>query len=296
MQAAALLGIGSHGDLRVVRVGTSVLVVADAVGVMFRVDDQVPAERVRRQVTVASVLERSGLPAIRLAGDHHQPVVFDDPVVTVSAWHLEELTGAVVSPAELGGMARQLHDVAIVARGQVGVPPFEPFVAIIEQLATAAATGVTSPDDLELLATVTGRLAAAWPAAAADAATTPGIGMGVVHGDLHAGNVLATRRGPVLADLELAGIGPVAYDLVAAVVAVERYGAPTSTIADYVAGYGQAIPAVARSGVLRDTYELWLTAWAVANAHVDAIHAAEARARLARWHDPSGAAPPWTLL
>lgn len=285
-----------------VRVGTSVLVVADAVGVMFRVDDQVPAERVRRQVAVASVLERSGLPAIRLAGDHHQPVVLGDPVVpgdpvvTVSAWHLEELTGAVVSPAELGGMARQLHDVAIVARGQVGVPPFEPFVAIIEQLATAAATGVTSPDDLELLATVTGRLAAAWPAAAADAATTPGVGMGVVHGDLHAGNVLATRRGPVLADLELAGIGPVAYDLVAAVVAVERYGAPTSTIADYVAGYGQPIPAAARSGVLRDTYELWLTAWAVANAHVDATHAAEARARLARWHDPSGAAPPWTLL
>jgi hypothetical protein len=293
---AAALDLGPWGDLQVTRVGTSVLLVSPGAQVMFRVDDQVPADRVERQVAVASLLQHCGVPAVHLAGGPRQPVVVGDPAVAVSAWHLEELTDAPVGAGELGGLARQLHAISADDAEHLQVPPFEPFVAIAEQLATAARVGATGPDDLELLAGLNGRLAAAWPAAVADAAGSTAAGLGVVHGDLHAGNVLATTRGLVVADLELAGIGPVAYDLVAVVVAVERYGAPVSTIDDFAAGYGHPIPAAAHHGVLRDTYELWLTAWAVANRHVDDDHDREARARLARWHHPAGDIPVWTLL
>ena len=40
-----------------------------------------------------------------------------------------------------------------------------------------------------------------------DAATTPWV-TGVVHGDLHPANVVATRRGPVVVDFDLAGVEP----------------------------------------------------------------------------------------
>jgi hypothetical protein len=280
-------------------VGTAVLLGADAIGVLFRVDDQVPPAGVERQVAVATVLERADIPAIRLVGDHPQPVVFDDPALAVTVWQMEELTGAVVGPGELGDLARRLHDISDVDAQRGGVPPFEPTVAITEQLATAVTAGATSPADLDLLVGLNARLAEQW----LHEVDSPGTRRGLVHGDLHAENVLATRRGPVLADLEQSGIGPVAFDLVAVVVAVERYGAPGSTIDDFVAGYGVPIPPEAHGGVLRDTYELWLTAWAVANRHLDDAHEHEAQARLHRWRKPSGDGsavsgdvPAWTLL
>jgi len=301
--AAAALGIGPCDDLQVIRVGTSMLLECPSAGVLFRVDDQVPADRAQRQVAVASVLEASGVPAVRLVGGHGQPVVIDgpavfgEPVVAVSAWQLEQLTDVPVVPAEMGVLARQLHDVSTGDAEQRGVPPFEPFNAITEQLAMAAGSAATGPDDLELLGGLTSRLAGAWPRAVADAAaSSSGAGLGLVHGDFHAGNVLATARGLIVADLELAGIGPVAYDLAAVVVAVERYGAPASTMDEFVSGYGQPIPPEARHGVLRDTYELWLTAWAVANRHLDDVHELEARARLARWQGPLDQVPQWALL
>ena len=88
---------------------------------------------------------------------------------------------------------------------------------------------------------------------------------------------------------------------VPAVVAVQRYGEPARSLAEYGRAYGQPIAPAARHGVLRDTYEMWLTAWALANRHLDARHDLEARRRLARWTPvplrpgPLGA-PHWSLL
>jgi hypothetical protein len=85
------------------------------------------------------------------------------------------------------------------------------------------------------------------------------------------------------------------------VVAVQRYGEPARSLAEYARAYGQPIAPAARHGVLRDTYEMWLTAWALANRHLDARHDLEARRRLARWTPvplrpgPLGA-PHWSLL
>jgi hypothetical protein len=307
-QAATALGLNGCGGLEVVRVGTSVLVASPDAQVMFRVDDQVPGARVERQVLVARLLQRYDVPAVQLAGGRRQPVQVGDPAVTVSAWQLEELTDQPVAPAEIGGLARRLHDIPAADAEQFGVQPFEPLIAITEQLAIAARRGMTRPSDLNLLAAINGRLAAAWSKAASSAefgartAPEPGsvrssqAGEGLVHGDLHAGNVLATTRGPVVADLELAGVGPVAYDLVAVVVAVERYGAAASTIGDFASGYGRSIPEVDSHGVLRDTYELWLTAWAMANRHIDDDHDREASVRVARWLNRADATEPWSLL
>ena len=272
---------GSLADLEVVRVGTSVLVAAPGPGWLFRVEPEAHASRAVSQVAVATVLAAAGVPAVRVVAGVDQPVATDAGVITI--WELEELTGAPVSAGELGALARQLHDVdpSTVTGTHGDIGRLDPLGAVASLL-----DGLSDPD-ARLLASLAEDLTGAW-----DAVDAPG---GLVHGDLHAANVLATPHGPVLADLELAGIGPVAYDLVAPVVAVERYGADPGWLDAYEQAYGDPVPDAARSGVLRDTYELWLTAWAVANRHLDADHDLEARNRMARWHTHEAPLPPWQL-
>jgi Ser/Thr protein kinase RdoA (MazF antagonist) len=262
-----------------------VLVADDAHGVLYRVDDRVGVDRARRHVAVAATLRDLGVPAIRLVGN--DPVVATTAGVAVTAWELEDLLDGPVDPATVGALARQLHAATAVALGEGRIDPavaaFDPLGVVAEQL--GAATGT---DDVALLQQRLAEVGAAW--VVADPLPT-----GIVHGDLHVDNVLTTRRGPVLADLELAGVGPVAYDLVAPLVAVERYGADPTTLDDYLAAYGTPLPDTARHGPLRDAYELWLTAWAVANRHLDADHEAEAQRRMQRWRTPDGDLPRWTL-
>ena len=253
-------------SLDVVRVGTSILFASSADGVLVRVEDRGDTTSARRQVAVGRYLAECGVPAVVPLDDIDQPVVTDAGAVTL--WRLEHLVPGEVDPATLGTLA------------------LDPLGAVRRQLATA---GVSILDD------VVADLATRWSGFATATPTA------LVHGDLHPGNVLMTRRGPVLADLELAGVGPVAYDLVPAVVAVQRYGEPARSLAEYGRAYGQPIAPAARHGVLRDTYEMWLTAWALANRHLDARHDLEARRRLARWTPvplrpgPLGA-PHWSLL
>ena len=269
-------------SLDVMRVGTSLLFASSADGVLVRVEDRGDTTSARRQVAVGRYLAECGVPAVVPLDDIDQPVVTDAGAVTL--WRLEHLVPGEVDPATLGTLARHLHGATTNAGADL--PTLDPLGAVRRQLATA---GVSILDD------VVADLATRWSGFATATPTA------LVHGDLHPGNVLMTRRGPVLADLELAGVGPVAYDLVPAVVAVQRYGEPARSLAEYGRAYGQPVAPAARHGVLRDTYEMWLTAWALANRHLDARHDLEARRRLARWTPvplrpgPLGA-PHWSLL
>lgn len=271
------------------------LLADDLHNVLYRVDDRVGEHRAQRHLAVGVTLRHLDVPAIRPAGNH--PVVATAHGASVTVWELEDLVDTAASAEVVGHLARSLHDATLraITDGTIdpGVAPFDPLGAITEQLDAAAAvnaaTGVDAArDDLAVLRTqVTDlrvRLGGADPQPA-----------GIVHGDLHVDNVLVTRRGPVLADLELAGVGPVAYDLVAPVVAVERYGADPATLGDYFRAYGAGLPDASRHGPLRDTYELWLTSWAVANRHLDDNHEAEAQRRMQRWTNPGSPPALWTL-
>lgn len=290
--AAAALGFPTpRADSPVLRAGTSVLVELGGQGPVVRVHDRDrDAGPATRQVAIARVLEQAGVPAIRLSGDSTQPVMVDAgdaASVPVTVWRRESLTGAVARPWETGRLARRLHDATADVDDTV---PAAPVIDAVEAAVAGmpAGDGVDTDADRTLLADQLDRLRPAWDHASA------GSGLVVVHGDLHAGNVLVTTDGPVLADLELSGRGPAGYDLVPAVVAVRRYGAPPDSLAAFLDGYGAVLPPAEELEPMVELHELWVTAWAVANRRLDAAHGAEALLRLARWRTGASARP-WTL-
>ncbi|HEY6533293.1 MAG TPA: aminoglycoside phosphotransferase family protein [Acidimicrobiales bacterium] len=272
------------------RAGSAVLVGLPAVPALARVDEPAREGDARRQVRVAELLADHGVPAVRITGPPEQPVPTGAGPVTVWAW--EPPVGPAVTPADLGRTARNLHDrtrgLGAVAGAGSAVPVHDPLAAVRAELARAAVLGHTSDDDLARLDEVVDRVAAAWPAPDDDP-----LGAALVHGDLHRGNVVPGRSGPVLADLELAGRGPASADLAPSVVAVRRYGVDPAALEQVLTGYGADPRGWPGLEVLVEAYELWVTAWAVANRGASERAEREAEVRLDRWR--SGASAPWSL-
>ena len=286
----AVLGVAGGAGLAVAgagvwRAGSAVLVGLPSVPALARVDEPARSADAARQVGVARALAEVGVPAVRVVGPEPQPVA--TPVGPVTIWGWEPPTGPPVGPREMGQVARLLHD-RTRARPLADVPRHDPLSTVAAELDRAEAAGVTSAVDLDLLRGEVRRLAAAWP----DPADDP-LGAAVVHGDLHRANVVPGRRGPVLADLELAGWGAASADVAPQVVAVRRYDADPAGLEEFLGAYGADPRGWEGLEVLVEAYELWVTAWAVGNRAASVRADAEAEVRLTRWR--TGSSPTWSL-
>jgi hypothetical protein len=325
-QLVAELGLPG-GRRGVLRAGSAVLVGLADLDVLVRVDGPDRVDDAHRQVAVARALATAGVPAIALAVTDDQPVAADAGVLTL--WGYVEPVADRATPDQVGHLARQLHDALRPAAPAVGagtagptagagtagptagagtagptagagtapgVPELDPLAAVDRQLEAAARLGATS--DAELAALRAGIAAArvAWT----EVGPADPLGRSLVHGDLHADNVVVGADGPVLADLEVSGWGPPSYDLVPQLVAVERYGADAAGYDRFSAAYGFDVRTWSGASALARTYELWVTAWAVASRTISPEHEDEARRRLRGWLEGPDAGPgaggSWQLL
>lgn len=269
---------GSQGPAEVVRDGLSLLVRQGSVMVRVRPRSEEPVAA--REVEVARALAEVQVPAVTPVGSG-QPWIERGWAVT--GWRWLDVVGEA-SPSEVGGLARLLRErtVGTVAHD---VPRFDPLSAIRRAVAHLE-VGDPDADFVRLRAH---ELTPAW----AQIADDDPAGTAIVHGDLHADNVLLTPIGPVLSDLELAGSGPPSYDTAPAVVAVERYGAGAATLEEVVEAQGVDARGWAGFRTCVDVYELWVTAWAVGVRHRSPELAAEAATRVRCLRD--GACEPWQL-
>ncbi|HMJ79238.1 MAG TPA: aminoglycoside phosphotransferase family protein [Iamia sp.] len=247
----------------------------------------------RQEAAIATLLADAGVPAARrLAG----PAPIDGWWVT--AWReIPTVPDAPpVDAATIAALATRLHT-ATGGLDPRGIVECDPLGAGLAQLEVAIPAGRTSDDELAILRRAATRLETVWQAALDEARAAPAgtvAGGAVLHGDLHAGNVVIGPRGPVLVDLELAGWGPRAYDAAPTVAFVRWYGYPAADLADFDATYGAPLTEAAREGALDEVWALWSTCWCVANRHRSAALEEEAQVRLATV--ATGEAPtPWQL-
>lgn len=260
--------VGSGEDV-VVRDGAALLVRRG--GVVARVRPDADLVVTEREVDLAARLHRDGVPVVESV-DGGRLWRLDGFVA--SCWRWVSATRRA-GPEDMGRLVRSLR-VNTEAGGADGLAEFDPLDHIIDVVGECG----DDPD----VAYVKARADALRDRYESAAASDP-LGRAVVHGDLHAENVVVGAEGPLLLDLELGGWGPASYDTAPAVLAVRRYGAPVEHLHRFLGASGDDPRAWSGFEVLVQVYELWVTAWAVSVANRRPDWAAEAGRRVASLRD-----------
>ncbi|MEV4420874.1 aminoglycoside phosphotransferase family protein [Patulibacter sp. NPDC049589] len=268
--AAAAAQWGLTGTPELLRLGTNA---------SHRVGDAVvrvaPAGRgraaVERELHLARFLAARGFDAVRpLAVE--QPVDVDGHRVTAWEW-IPHDPSVVTDGAAFGQLLRGFHDVT--ADLDAPLPGWGALELIAARLGGLHRNPNFSAEELATLEHVRAGLVTRLDELAT---TTP---FGVVHGDAHPGNVL-TESGTgrtVLADFDLIGRGPRAWDLAPAALHPRRYGADPAWWDAVRRGYG--CPEDDSWAVCLRVRELASAAWLFAAEDPDApARSAEADVRM----------------
>jgi aminoglycoside phosphotransferase (APT) family kinase protein len=197
--------------------------------------------QVRRTVQVARWLSRIGFPAVRLHGDHAQPVVLGDYQATF--WDYLPPGNAQPSLEALARLLLEFHTLP----SPLELPRWNPIADARHLLARG--NGLADPDraflermcdeldaDLSML--------------------VPALPTGVIHGDAWQGNLLLRADVPVLSDLDQVSVGPREWDLVPTIVNALRFGYPPDQAQRFLVTYGFDVTAWRGFPVFRKTREL----------------------------------------
>jgi Ser/Thr protein kinase RdoA (MazF antagonist) len=237
-----------------VRLGENALFHVPALEALLRVArPQRSAESIARSVQLARRLRANGVPTPEpLTFDTmEQPFVSESGTVTVWRYYPEDRSRQF-SFREFGGMLREFHRRA--ADLQDCLPAWRPLERTRRRLDEARRqempTGWLSilgrrltevEEGLEHLDSVLGR--------------------GPVHGDAHRGNVLLTREGPVLLDLDEVCVAPREWDLAPTLVTRHRFGTSREDWHRFSAAYGYDLAQSPAAVPLVRLRELSMTVW-----------------------------------
>ncbi|MBT0772156.1 phosphotransferase [Kineosporia sp. J2-2] len=252
-------------------------------GVVLRIAGSAAVgERARRVVHVARLLERHGVPAVRLAQPDDQPMMVRGHEVTV--WYDVRPVRDPL-PEDLADLLRAVHAVPVPAPaapvvparrgrsrrrpsvpGQVTGPVpvqagssapvslvrWEPVSGIRRRIASA---GPLPPEDLAFLRAESDAVALE---VAALRELEPLLPAGLIHGDSFLGNVIVGENGPVLCDFDSTCWGPREWDLTPIAVGALRFDYGGDLAARFAASYQQDVLSWPGFGTLRRLRELQL--------------------------------------
>jgi aminoglycoside phosphotransferase (APT) family kinase protein len=204
--------------------------------------------RAAKVVRVATWLAEHDVPAVRLVTGIPQPVVAGEHLATL--WHLVPGSGQGARALDGRDLARVLRRVHELPAPPFELPKWAPLDDVRRRLADAEE--LSEPDRVfleERLASLDERLAELRPV----------LPQGVVHGDAHIGNLIASPNGPVICDFDSTAIGPREWDLSSLPIGAARFGHPERWQRQLVRGYRFDVTRWDGFEVLRDVRELKLT-------------------------------------
>lgn len=234
-------------------------------GLIARVTREGGEPVAHKELAVSRWLAEAGVPVVRARDDVPQPIIIDTHAVTF--WQ-ELAIERPATTADVATLIAQVHQLAPPA--ELDLPDLAPF-ANIRQRITAPIWNEGERDALDRhLDALVGRYRAM-------PASRPWCG---VHGDAWSGNVLHTKDGPVLIDLERFSWGPPEWDLVSTAVKYTTFGAISaqewSTYCDI---YGADVTEWSGFSIMRDIRELRETTFAGQAANHYPTAAQQARYR-----------------
>ena len=278
--ACRTLGLDPRGHTVLKFTNNAVLRLPHA-GVVIRIAGSAAVgDRAQRVVHVARLLQRHGVPAVRLAQPTDQPMIVHGHEVTV--WH-DVRPVRDPTPEDLAVLLKAVHAVPIEApaapvvtarRGRsrrhpsvpgqnTGPLPVQsssrsplvrwgPVAGIRRRIASA---GPLPREDLAFLQAETDAVA---EDLAALSGLEPLLPAGLIHGDSFLGNVIVGENGPVLCDFDSTCWGPREWDLTPIAVGALRFDYGGDLAARFAAAYGQDVLAWPGFPALRRLRELQL--------------------------------------
>jgi Ser/Thr protein kinase RdoA (MazF antagonist) len=224
-------------------------------------------DRVEREVAIATWLAELDFPAVRCASDLPQVIPVDGRLVTF--WNLVGEREEKPSFADLGTILARFH---ALAPPPFPLPRFDPFSVVPARLAQP---GEADPEDVAFLADLYHRLAEAYQGLTFSAP------LGLIHGDAHRFNLLATSSEVLLSDFEVVAFGPREWDLTPTALSVQRFGLPRNDYAAFVRAYGTDVTDWDGYRTMAAVRELTMTTWLMQNVSESPRIADEFRTRVA---------------
>jgi len=284
----ARIGVDSPPHLDLLRFGENALYAYRPGGLVVRVArPQTPPADVRRTLDFVAAIAALGMeitePAV-IPG-LPQPVVTSTGVVSLWTYYQTD-PDCRVTPFELGGLLRRFHRIAAAAADLV--EPWEPFDLIRPRLAAARRDGIT----WRLLDPLDALLVTLEPAV--PALRTSAVGTGVIHCDLHYGNVMCLPgHRHVLIDFDQIAYGPLAWDLVPNLVTYRRFGLPEDDYDAFTAAYGYDLRHSPHADTFVALRELGMVTWLLQQYGTSAEIENEIHLRIATIGEPGARATPW---
>ncbi|GAB6901666.1 aminoglycoside phosphotransferase family protein [Kineosporia succinea] len=279
--ACRILGLDPR-DHTVLKFTNNAVLRLPRAGVVIRIAGSAAVgERARRVVHVARLLERHGVPAVRLAQPDDQPMMVRGHEVTL--WHdVRPVRDA--EPADLAVLLKAVHAVPLATPAAPVVPArrgrsrrrpsvpgqntgpipvqspspaaslvrWEPVAGIRRRIASA---GPLALEDLAFLQAETDAVA---EQLAALKELEPLLPPGLIHGDSFLGNVIVGENGPVLCDFDSTCWGPREWDLTPIAVGALRFDYGGDPASRFVLAYGHDVQNWPGFPVLRRLRELQL--------------------------------------
>lgn len=191
----------------------------------------------RYTVANATALAAAGAPTIRLADVGPQPVHSGGWYATV--WRNVPTTGRAPEPVDLAGPVRAIHALP----SPPGLRPWEPIAKARRRIHRSVGAAWMERWSREAVGLGLDALLAALHKRCdqlehAIAHVPWHLPPGLIHGDVHTGNLLVTADGPVLCDLDSVGTGPREWDLTPPAHGATRMGRSRAAYDAFAGAYG----------------------------------------------------------